>query len=251
MKEKRLRQILGALQESKYLTVSQLAAKLAISTSTLRRDLDELVRRELVVRSKNGVIPASEMRTDTSVSFRTGVNAQAKVAIAKDAVKLIKSNSVIFLDSSSTVLNMANYLYRVPNVVVVTNSLMVVARLRGSSIPVYLIGGQMSERSHAFMGPLAEQAVLEYNFDYAFFSPVVITPQGYAAETTVEAASMRKAALERAQCGVLLCDSSKIGQHRVYNLAHINDFRYIITDDPERPANTTATVLRVKTGGLK
>ena len=70
-------------------------------------------------------------------------------------------------------------------------------------------------------------------------------------ERTVEAASMRKAALERAQCGVLLCDSSKIGQHRVYNLAHINDFRYIVTDDPERPANTTATVLRVRTGGLK
>ncbi len=245
MKEMRIQQIQQLLREKNYVTVEELSQRLAVSSSTIRRDLAELSRRGLVVCGRNSVIPVSEMHTDTSISFRSGLNAQAKANIARRASHLVQNNSVIFLDSSSTVLSMVDYLRTKKNVVVVTNSLIVVERLRGNAIPVYLIGGFLSERSHAFYGPLAEEALREYNFDSAFLSPVVITDAGYAAETTEIAATIRKAAVQRARSAVLLCDHSKIGQYRAYNIGHINTFQYIVTDDPVHIQNTTATVLRV------
>lgn len=245
VKEMRIQQIQQILREKNYITVEELSQQLAVSPSTIRRDLAELSRRGLVVCGRNSVIPVSEMHTDTSISFRSGLNAQAKASIARRASHLVQNNSLVYLDSSSTVLNMADYLRARKNVVVVTNSLLVMERLRGSGIPLYLIGGFLSERSHAFYGPLAEEALNEYNFDCAFLSPVAITDEGYAAETTEIAATIRKAVVRRTRSSVLLCDHSKIGQYRAYNIGHINTFQYIVTDDPVRIQNTTATVLRV------
>lgn len=245
MKEMRIQQIEQILHDKNFATIEELSAQLNVSASTIRRDLAELSRRGLVVCGRSSAIPVSEMHTDTSVSFRSGVNAQAKASIARRAAHLVQNNSLIFLDSSSTVLNMVDYLRTKKNVVVVTNSLLVTDRLRGCGIPAYLIGGYYSERSHAFYGPLAAETLREYNFDCAFISPVVITEQGFAAETTEIAATLRKAAIQRARTTVLLCDHSKIGQYRAYNIAHINHFQYIVTDEPTDLQDTTATVLRV------
>ena len=227
MKEMRIQQIQQLLREKNYVTVEELSQRLAVSSSTIRRDLAELSRRGLVVCGRNSVIPVSEMHTDTSISFRSGLNAQAKANIARRASHLVQNNSVIFLDSSSTVLSMVDYLRTKKNVVVVTNSLIVVERLRGNAIPVYLIGGFLSARSPAFYGPL------------------VVREAASAAATTELAATIRKAAVQRARSAVLLCDHSKIGQYRAYNIGHINTFQYIVTDDPVHIQNTTATVLRV------
>ncbi len=242
MKEMRIQQILQILREQNYITIEALCSKLQVSSSTVRRDLAELSRRELVICGRNSVIPISELHSDASISFRSGVNAKAKTGMARRAAHLIQSNSVIFLDSSSTVLSMADYLRTKKNVVVVTNSLLVVSRLRGSGVTVHLIGGLLSDRSHAFYGPLALESLRDYNVDCAFISPVAITDAGYAAETTENAASIRRAAIQQAQCNVLLCDHSKVGQRRSYNIGPINLFQYIVTDEPSRIQNTTATV---------
>jgi DeoR/GlpR family transcriptional regulator of sugar metabolism len=245
MKEMRIQQILQILHEHDFVTVEELVDQIGVSASTVRRDLGELARRGLVICGHNGAIPVSEMQADASVSFRSGVNAKAKANIARRAAHIIQNGSMVFLDSSSTVLNMTDYMRTKKNIVVVTNSLLVVSRLQGSEVTVHMIGGIVSPISYAFYGPLTEEALREYNFDYAFISPVCITDQGYASETTEIAADIRAAALRRTRCGVLLCDHSKMGQYRAYNIAHVNSFQYIVTDGPLPVADTTATVIRI------
>ena len=121
-----------------------------------------------------------------------------------------------------------------------------VKRLQGSSVSVRLIGGEMSPLSQAFFAPAAEQPLCRFNFDLAFFSPVAVTPQGFAADTTENSASLRRAAMEQAQSSVLLFDNSKIGLTRPYNIAHIDAFRYLITDDEKHTLESRSVVRRVQ-----
>ena len=245
MRELRLLDILGTIREKGYMTTQELAEKFNVSVSTVRRDLSELNRRGMVSVSKNGVVPISETIIDTPVGFRSTVNVQAKALIARNALQLVSSGSVIFLDSSSTVLQMVSGLRNMRNIVVVTNSLPVATRFQGSLVPVHLLGGEMSTLSKGFFGPAAEEAVRAFNFDLAFFSPVAVTPTGFAAETAEYAASLRRAAMEQAQSAVLLFDHSKIGLTRPYNIAHLDAFRYLITDDEKHPLSARAIVRRV------
>ena len=246
MREQRLLGILGTVREKGYATTQELAETFDVSLSTIRRDLSELNQRGMVAMSKNGVVPVSETIVDTPVNFRSTVNAHAKAAIARNALQLVSSGSTVFLDSSSTVLQMANGLRNMRDIVVVTNSLPVAMRFRGGPVQVRLIGGEMSSVSRGFFGPAAEQALRRFNFDLAFFSPVAVTPQGFAAETTESAASLRRAAMEQAQGSVLLFDSTKIGLTRPYNIAHIDVFRYLITDDDKHTLASKAIVRRVQ-----
>ena len=246
MRELRLLDRLGTVREKGYMTTQELAEKFGVSVSTVRRDLSELNRRGMVSVSKNGVVPISETIVDTPVSFRSTVNTQAKELIAQNALQLVSSGSMIFLDSSSTVLQMVSGLRSMRNIVVVTNSLPVAARFQGSSVPVHLIGGEMSALSKGFFGPAAEETLRRFNFDLAFFSPVAVTPLGFAAETTANAASLRRAAMEQTQNAVLLFDRSKIGLTRPYNIAHLDAFRYLITDDEKHPLASRADVRRVQ-----
>ena len=246
MREQRLLDILGTVREKGYTTTQELAERFDVSLSTIRRDLSELNQRGMVAISKNGVVPISETIVDTPVSFRSTVNAHAKALIARNAIQLVSSGSTVFLDSSSTVLQMVGGLRNLRDIVVVTNSLPVVKRLQGSSVSVRLIGGEMSPLSQGFFGPAAEQALRRFNFDLAFFSPVAVTPQGFAAETTENSASLRRAAMEQAQSSVLLFDNSKIGLTRPYNIAPIDAFRYLITDDEKHTLASRSVVRRVQ-----
>lgn len=246
MREQRLLDILGTVREKGYTTTQELAERFDVSLSTIRRDLSELNQRGMVAISKNGVVPISETIVDTPVSFRSTVNAHAKALIARNAIQLVSSGSTVFLDSSSTVLQMVGGLRNLRDIVVVTNSLPVVKRLQGSSVSVRLIGGEMSPLSQGFFGPAAEQALRRFNFDMAFFSPVAVTPQGFAAETIESAASLRRAAIEQTQSAVLLFDSTKIGLTRPYNIAHIDVFQYLITDDGKHTLASRAIVRRVQ-----
>ena len=232
MKEQRIRIIMETLHEKKFCTIAELAQILDVSSSTIRRDLAELSVREMVVCSKNGVIPISELHSDPYISFRTSIHAEAKSIISREAAKLVGDNSVIFLDSSSTTLFMTDYLAYKSNLTVITNSIAVASKLGGSGIRLILIGGEFSDRSHAFAGSTAEEMVRRYNFDASFLSSVAVTKQGYAAETVHRAASLRRVVFSHSAQNILLCDRSKMNLDRSFNIAHIDEFDFIVTDDP-------------------
>ncbi len=246
MKEQREKEIMRVLNEKSQATVAQLAALLGVSTSTIRRDLAELAKKDMVAVKRDGVVPLAEEKFDTPMDYRVRVNAQSKRILAKDAVKLVADGMTLFLDSSTTVLPMVRPLRAFKNMIVVTNSLPVIRQLQGCGYPTHLIGGEMSIRSRAFYGQAAERAVRGFNFDMAFMSPVAITPDNFVAETIEDAATIRRAAIERSRCSVLLCDHTKIGQIRPYNIAHLDEFDFLITDDTSHAFITTATVRRVK-----
>ncbi|MBE7003577.1 MAG: DeoR/GlpR transcriptional regulator [Ruminococcaceae bacterium] len=238
--------IVKLLKKHGYRTIQELAEELGVSGSTIRRDIGELAARKLVAGTKSGVVPISDNVSDAPLNYRSKVNSRAKAAIAWEAISLVKEGDTVFLDSSSTVLQLAPALNSLRRITVVTNSLLTARNFRDAQVPVFLIGGEISPLSYGFYGPVAERALRQFNFDIAFFSPVGVTPQNCAAETVEPAAAVRRAAIRQAQHAALLFDHTKIGVVRPFNFARLDEFDHLVTDDAKHDFDTTAAVHRVR-----
>ena len=244
-RQERLDGILQVITRCGFVTVPQLCRQFQVSPATIRRDLEALSQKRMILRNRNGAVPYQEHHTEASVHFRAAVNAKAKQRIARAASELVRDGSLIFIDSSTTVLSMVNYLSARKNLTIVSNSLMLMSLMRDTGHRLVLTGGEYYAPSHAFYGELAAETLNEYNFDCAFISSVAVTRDGWAAETLEHSVPVRQTALRRARTAVLLCDRSKMNLHRAYNIAPIDAMDYIITDDPVYPRDTKAQVIRV------
>ena len=247
LRQERLDSMVALIRSKGFMTVPQMCETFGVSPATIRRDLQHLVQTRLVLRNRNGAVPYQEHHTEASVHFRAAVHAREKERIAAVASRLIQSDSLIFIDSSSTALSLINFLEARSNLTIVTNSLLLLTLMRDSRHRLILTGGSYFAPSHAFYGPLAVRALQAYNFDLAMISSVAITPDGYAAETLEHSVAVRQAAMERSEATVLLCDSSKIGLRRPFNIAPVSRMKWVVTDAPERLAGICTNVLPLDT----
>ena len=104
-------QILAILRENKACTVYELSQKLFVSESTIRRDLSRMEQKGLVTRTFGGaILKSNPIMEDTSFFLREKENLQDKRALVKEALPFIQNNMAIFVDSSTTCLQMATML---------------------------------------------------------------------------------------------------------------------------------------------
>ena len=228
IRQERKNELMKLLEESGYCTVAYLASRLYTSQSTIRRNLAELEHLGFVKRSYGG----AELRETIDyipVKLRYQKNQGLKDKIAREAVKRIEDNSVIFIDASSTCLHMIPHIHACKNITVYTNSLEICSLLAATGIPTYCLGGQLLPRSLAFAGAPAVQMAQSLYFDALFFSCI-----GYADEIITdyseEEAYLRRTLLQQSAKKYFLCDSTKLGKRFTYVLCKRADVTEIITD---------------------
>lgn len=83
-------------------TVAELVKLLNVSTETVRRDLEDMENRHLLVRVHGGAIPVKRMSHLDSIEVRTVSNIQLKEQIARKALDYVHDGDVIAIDSGST-----------------------------------------------------------------------------------------------------------------------------------------------------
>jgi len=229
LKEERYDKILEILEKENYACASSLSERLYVSLPTIRRDLGELHRRGLIIRSHGGATKLVGC-TVTPINFRNSVNIAAKRKLAKKASELISDKDIIFIDASTTALQMADYISTSKAVTVVTNSIPLTSLLMKKGIKVYCTGGEMQENSLCYAGKYAESFAGNFNFDLMFFSCHCITNKGVIADTSEEETNLRKTVMLQSRKTVFLFDSSKLGLDAPYNLKPATEMDCIITD---------------------
>ena len=110
LKEERYDQILALLEQEQYISAQKLSQQLFVSLPTIRRDLAELQRRNQIVRSHGGAKKVQGEHTVAPLNFRRTVNAAPKRALCRAAAELVAEGDIIFIDSSTTTLQMADFL---------------------------------------------------------------------------------------------------------------------------------------------
>ncbi len=243
--EERLVQILSIINEKKFITSEELKNILYASLSTVRRDLAELDRRGLIIRSHGGAIAKSEVEIRSPLAIDTDPLADPKVLIAKKAAELVGDGDVIFLAASSTVLPIATFIREKKNLTVVTNSIQVVGLLSDSSHDIFGSGGLYIERNSALYSNDAVEFINSFNYDKAFFSCHSISSEGIVGYNSIQLIPIVKTAMLRAKKRICMFTGNKINKPSLRNAFTASNIDLLITDAQDVPKNLAQKTIRV------
>ena len=138
--------ILQMLKQNFNISVSELSARFGVSEVTIRKDLNLLKERNLLVRTRGGAILHESRKedNDTSIRFKKLANYREKKAIGRAAANLIEEGDTIIIDSGTTALQVACNLHRFKNLTIITNALNVAQEvLNYKRFNLILLGGNI------------------------------------------------------------------------------------------------------------
>lgn len=214
--------------------LSDITAEFGTSEMTIRRDLLALSEEGLIMKGVNGRYSLNcDPAFDPKYFLRYSANHGKKLAIAQRAVSLISPGNFIFLDSGTTVLELAKQLVDVPSISILTNNLYIPQYIsqRPSSIEIEFLGGNVNLPSMSTTGVSACQKIEQYNADFVFFSADGLDAVRGVTTKEYQLIDVKKAMLQHASAKVLLIDSTKINVSAVQIVAAVEDIDIIVTDD--------------------
>ena len=225
-------QIISILKERNSVTVQYLAARLHVSLPTIRRDLVLLEQNNRIKRTFGGAVLSSMTTDEIPLNLRESEESEAKEIIAKRATAFIRDGQVLFFDASSTLLHIVKYLDRFRDLTIITNSPKMSLMLAESNIKSFCTGGELLEKSIAYVGRIAEDFVERFNADIFFFSCRGISEDGVLSDSSIAETDIRKKMMEYSQKSIYLCTSGKIGKKYMYNFCSASDVDEIICNAP-------------------
>lgn len=227
----RQQEILGLLREVHSVTVEELCKKFYASGATIRRDLDRLEKSGLIRRTYGGAVLLEGNAVESPYLLRESENLEAKLAMAAAAARLIKNGDTLFLDSSSTVMQLCRHLSGFDGITVITNGIKTAMLLAETAkTTVYIAGGQLRKNSRSVVGVAAKEFFDPFYADIAFLSCHGLDPEYGLTEAHEEESQIKRLLIQKSRTTVLLCDSTKVGQRFFSRTCGLDAIGTLVTD---------------------
>lgn len=247
--EQRQEAILKALSQYRFCSLHDLTQITGCSSSTVRRDLDQLERERLVMRLHGGAqLVENQAIRDTAFSERETVNSQEKNAIAALAShQFLKNDAVIFLDAGTTVAKMLPFISDYQHLTLVTNSIVTAAALSNSGNNVLVPPGRIKADTKAIVGADTLLYLKEWQFDIAFLGTNGISlTRGFTTPDRDEAIIKREI-ISSSSSKVVLADHTKFDQSAALSFAELKKGVHVVTDQlPSTYQNKLKAYLAVR-----
>jgi DeoR family transcriptional regulator, fructose operon transcriptional repressor len=214
-------------------SVVDLAQAYDVTTETVRRDLAVLDRAGIVRRVHGGAVPVRALRVvEPGVMERESTRADYKDAIARAAIDFLPvSGGSVLLDAGTTTGRVAAVLPSDRDLVVVTNSVPVAARLAAMpSVSLQLLGGRVRRVTQAAVGEPTLRVLETLRVDVAFIGTNAISVGHGVSTPDSEEAAVKRAMVRSANYVVVVADSSKVGREDLMSFAPIDKVDVLITD---------------------
>lgn len=214
-------------------SVAELAQAYDVTTETVRRDLAVLDRSGVLRRVHGGAVPTRALHLiEPSVDQREATRASHKQAIARAAAEFLpQSGATVLFDSGTTTARLAALLPADRELVAVTNSVPIAARLAGrGEVSLQLLGGRVRGLTQAVVGDQAVATLGALRVDVAFIGTNGITVRHGLSTPDPDEAAVKRAMVECANFVVVLADSSKIGQEDFVSFAPLTNVDVLVTD---------------------
>lgn len=205
----------------------------AVSSMTLRRDLQRLEENNDVIRIPGGAVSVDSFLREKEVEFSNRINYKSaeKVEIAEKAAKLVQPKSCVFIDGGSTTTYFARALPD-DNYYVLTNSVTIAETILNKVKPtVTLLGGDLKKNNFITVGKTCRDFIEGVNIQTA-----VMTATGFVKDTggftcgSQSEAEVKKAVIDKADLVIMLLDSSKVNKKTPYTFATLLDVDYMVVD---------------------
>jgi DeoR/GlpR family transcriptional regulator of sugar metabolism len=210
--------------------IDELAERFGTSQMTVHRDLDELEARGLLRKSRGVATALSSSLVESSDVYRAGQQREEKKEIAKAALEFVEPGQAIFLDDSTTVLELAKMLPSRAPLTVLTNVLTVIDELKGArGITLVALGGTYYNWCSSFMGGMTTEAIRNLRADLFVMSAAAITDDVcfHQSQATVD---IKRAMFEASAKRLLLVDHTKFEKRALHALPPLSGFDAVVVD---------------------
>ena len=225
-RQQRIRALIAQTED--IVRMDDMAQQLGISRSTLRRDLQAMVKQGEVQLLRGGAVRHRTPGIELCLDAKMRMNYDEKSRIAHKAAELIEDHEVIFLDPSS-VNALLIPLLKGRDVTVVTNSIAHINQLEQHGLSGILIGGEIKSSTSSCIGPIAEQMLRELHFTHCFLGANGMSVQYGLTNHDLRERNIKRIAITNSAQPVFLIDSTKFDVVAMCQVARIDDYP-IITD---------------------
>ena len=227
LKEERQKIILDKLEENNIIQVSQMTELLNVTEMTIRRDLIELEKKELLIRIHGGASKIEKTQPkEFSNEEKLLKNKDLKMEIAGKIGQILMPEQNIYLGAGTTMEYVSEFIGD-KKLNIFTNSLYLFNTLVFlDNVNIKLIGGEFRKVTGAFVGALSLDIVSKMRFNQAFIGVNGIN-KGKAYTYSPEEGILQKMILDNSFDRYLVADSSKIGFEDLYHFYNIEDAKFI------------------------
>ncbi len=229
--------LLQLLQGHATLSIDDLARRVKVSNSTLRRELHNLAAEGLVRVSTGNVSLASPSNEERPFALRALSNRTEKARIGRAALDLVQNGDTVFISGGTTTLELAKLLPGQRRLTVITNALRVLNLLADQpGIDLVTLGGAVRPGEQTMHGHLTELGVAQFRADKLFFGIEAISLQHGLTHSQIPEVSTDRALVGAATQTIVLADHTKFGRVAPALVVPLEKIQVIVTDR-ELPAD--------------
>lgn len=230
--EERKLAILAELQQTGKVTVAQLSQSLNVSEDTVRRDLRDLARANKLRKVHGGAMPISP--SVKPYKTRSYQDQDLKLELAKVAAKLAQDGQVIFVDSGTTCLAIAQSFDLALSATIVTTSPHVAIALENhKKLEIILIGGNINTDDMTVVGATAYNSLQKIHADLCFLGVCSIHISMGITTIDHEQAQLKSIMIENATKTVATATADKLNTAAAFHICDTSSINYIVTDASE------------------
>lgn len=220
--------ILELLTENKKLEVTELSKQLGVSQVTIRKDLDTLEHKGLIVRSHGYATLNSRDNLDSRLAYHY----DSKLKIAKKACEFIHDGETLMIESGSCCALLALEIAQTKeDITIITNSAYIADYVRKSpQVKIILLGGDYQKEAQVMVGPITRKCVENFFVDKFFIGTDGFSESfGFTGNDYMRSETVRDMA-KQAKNVIVVTESSKFSQVGLVNLLPIHEVSSVVTD---------------------
>jgi DeoR family fructose operon transcriptional repressor len=232
LNQKRKKFIIDLIEKSVGVTTNELAEKLGVSLSTIRRDLNSLEKNRLILKTHGGAVPRSFSTSyEDPYQIKSQLQKSEKEVIGKITSSFIKDGDTVIFDSGTTTFQVAHS-SKEKHFTAIALDLPVAMELADSSfIDLIVLGGKVREGIYAIIGAFAEEMLKKLHVNKFVMGADAIHLQRGITNATLAEAPIKKLAMQMAKEIILVSDSSKFGKISLVHVCNLQEVDKIVTDE--------------------
>lgn len=226
--DNRRKKLLEALKSNGSVKVGDLADEFQVSPLTIRRDLQYLEDHKKLERFYGGATVSGE--DDEIVTQEDEIKMYRK-KIAQYAASLVEDGDTIFINTSSTALQMIKYI-RDKRVTVITNNGKAIFMEHSSKVSVILSGGELRDIKEAMVGEFATNNISKVTAKKSFLGCSGLSVESGMTTEILSEVNINELMLNRVTgTSYILADYSKLGRNSSFVSCPTERIINIITDE--------------------
>ncbi len=226
----RQRRIIELARAKGNVTVESLSEEFMVTPQTIRRDLNVLCDGEYLRRIHGGAV-FNDLQVNLGYKARRHIAAGAKRRIGEVAARLIPDGSSLFINIGTTNEQVAQFLKKKRNLMVITNNVNVVNILTGATgVELVVAGGVVRHEDGGIVGERASDFLSQFRVDFAVIGASALDVDGTLLDYDYREILVARAIIEHARSVILVADATKFERSAPVRIAHIANVHHFVTD---------------------